>query len=429
MWLRKKFQSWLGRRPARRCPKRRSSPPRDSKLALEPLEDRTVPSSFTASSVADLLADINAANLAGGSNTITLKSGHNFKLTGVDNTTDGANGLPVIAANDNLTIIGNGDTIMRSAAAGTPAFRLLDVAVGTSLTLQNLTLQGGLADGLRGPAAGGAIYNKGSLDLNGVTVKGNIAQGRDGITSRNSDGGYAEGGGIWSNFGALTLEGGTKVHGNKALGGQGAGAGWAWIVSGRDKEYGPVPPGHGGSGSGGGLYVAGGAVTITNAIIADNLAQGGAGGKGGSKNSKNPTWSWFIDGAAGGSGYGGGLCVARGDVTFSSSIISRNKTQGGTGGDSSGGTSGTGGSALGAGIYLGNGTVTLDKDKVTGNHALGGVGGLHDGSRGVSGSSQGGGLNISTYASAALDDFTVANIINNTAEIDADIHGLFTPSP
>jgi hypothetical protein len=33
----------------------------------------------------------------------------------------GATGLPVIAANDNLTIIGNGDLIERSAAKGTPA--------------------------------------------------------------------------------------------------------------------------------------------------------------------------------------------------------------------------------------------------------------------------------------------------------------------
>ena len=40
---------------------------------LEGLEDRTVLSSFTAANVADLIAAINAANLAGGSNTITLR--------------------------------------------------------------------------------------------------------------------------------------------------------------------------------------------------------------------------------------------------------------------------------------------------------------------------------------------------------------------
>ena len=51
----------------------------------------------------------------------------------------------MIAANDNLTIGGGGDTIERSTAAGTPIFRLFDVATGGSLTLQNLTLQGGSA--------------------------------------------------------------------------------------------------------------------------------------------------------------------------------------------------------------------------------------------------------------------------------------------
>ena len=75
-----------------------------------------------------------------------------YVLTAVDNYHRRRTGLPVIAANDNLTIVGNGDTIERSTAAGTPAFRLFDVAAGASLTLQNLTLQGGLAseEGLAG---------------------------------------------------------------------------------------------------------------------------------------------------------------------------------------------------------------------------------------------------------------------------------------
>src|SRR5262245_34402191 len=90
-------------RPAHRCQYLRP--------ALERLEDRTVPAAFTAGNVADLITDINAANAAGGSNTIALVAGTTFTLTAVDNTTDGATGLPVIAANDSLTIVGNGDTI------------------------------------------------------------------------------------------------------------------------------------------------------------------------------------------------------------------------------------------------------------------------------------------------------------------------------
>ena len=111
---------------------------------------------------------------AGGADHVSL-----YVLTAVDNTTDGATGLPVIAANDNLTIIGNGDTIERSTAAGTPAFRLFDVAGGAALTLENLTLQGGRAYWLGGVGVGaGPSIALGSLTLNGVTVQGNTAEGQ-----------------------------------------------------------------------------------------------------------------------------------------------------------------------------------------------------------------------------------------------------------
>jgi hypothetical protein len=131
---------------------------------LEGLEGRTVLSSYTAATVSDLIADINASNNGGGSNTIKLVAGNTFSLTAVNNTTDGATGLPVIAANDRLTIAGNSDTI--DLASGTPAFRLLDVAAGASLTLQKLTLQGGVEVDNGAQAAGGAIYSQGTLDLN-----------------------------------------------------------------------------------------------------------------------------------------------------------------------------------------------------------------------------------------------------------------------
>src|SRR6516225_4814267 len=104
------------------------------RLTLEQLEDRTLPSSYTAASVSDLIADINAANKHGGSNTITLAANTPFTLTAVDNTADGATGLPLIKSGDNLTILCDGDTIERSTAWGTPTFRLFDVANGGSLT-------------------------------------------------------------------------------------------------------------------------------------------------------------------------------------------------------------------------------------------------------------------------------------------------------
>src|SRR5262249_30230112 len=137
---------------------------------LEALEDRTMPSSYTAGSVAELIADINAANAAGGANTISLNAGTTFSLTVVDNTTYGPTGLPVIANGDNLTIIGNGDTIARSTASGTPDFRAFAVAGGATLTLTNLSVSsGGQISLAGGPAQGGAIYNLGTLTLSNAT--------------------------------------------------------------------------------------------------------------------------------------------------------------------------------------------------------------------------------------------------------------------
>src|SRR6516164_3677877 len=191
----------LGRRNARprhlSCSRagRRRSP-----LILEPLEDRTALSNFNALTVSDLIADINAANLAGGTNTITLTAPTTspYVLTAVDNSTDGATGLPVIRGGnkaDSLTIIGNGDTIERGTASGTPDFRLFDVASGASLTLENLTLQNGLASGSGSAAEGGAIYNQGTLVLSAVTVQNNVAQG-SGVIDK-SYAVPAAGGGIW----------------------------------------------------------------------------------------------------------------------------------------------------------------------------------------------------------------------------------------
>jgi hypothetical protein len=147
---------------------RRSTP-----LALEQLEDRTLPSGGfsypivsnatqliadhkyakpsgglpypTAANATQLIADINAANLAGGSNTITLAPGTTFPLAGVYLPNGEISGLPVIAANDKLTIQGNGDTLQcySNEPGGMGDFRLFEVASGAALTLENMTLQGG----------------------------------------------------------------------------------------------------------------------------------------------------------------------------------------------------------------------------------------------------------------------------------------------
>ena len=128
MWLHSLFASWKsglsrGRRPQSR-PARRGP-----RLTWNVLEDRMVPSSFSAGSVSALIADINAANAAGGANTIQLTAATTtYVLTAVNNITNGSTGLPVIAAKDNLTIVGNGDTIERAGGSSSTPFRLLEVA-------------------------------------------------------------------------------------------------------------------------------------------------------------------------------------------------------------------------------------------------------------------------------------------------------------
>jgi hypothetical protein len=96
------FTSWIqslkrgpgrdGRRRHRRqrtgsVTRRRSFLPR-----VEMLEDRTLLSNFfTAATASDLIADINKANLAGGSNTIALVAHKTFNLTAVNNAVSAPN--------------------------------------------------------------------------------------------------------------------------------------------------------------------------------------------------------------------------------------------------------------------------------------------------------------------------------------------------
>src|SRR5262249_53058483 len=143
-------------------------------------------STYYAATPLDLIADINAANAAGGANTIALTAPATspYVLSTANNVTDGANGLPVISgrskklAADILTIIGNG----YSMDANPHCYRIFDVANGGSLTLENLTLQNGYAYGSGVSAEGGAIYNQGTLVLNGAGVYGNAAVGASGGT-------------------------------------------------------------------------------------------------------------------------------------------------------------------------------------------------------------------------------------------------------
>ncbi len=163
-----------------------------------------------------------------------------------------------------------------------------------------------------------------------------------------------------------------------------------------------------GSGFGGGLYVAGGTATLTNATVSSNMAQGGAG------------YAGAYVGGNGGNGGGGGLYVAAGTVTLTNVTLSSNSAQGGQGAGSSG-AGGNGGNGLGGALEVSGGTASLTSVTVTSNDAQPGLGGdggaqlgMGDGPGGLSGVAAGAGICIASGDTVYLDSFTLANTINNT---------------
>jgi hypothetical protein len=421
---------------------------------LEALEERTVPSAVVATTTSDLINDIILAEIGAGSPTIQLQAAdatNGFDFMSAYLSTNDA--LPQIAAN--ITISGTSgfdNTIQRDTASGTPAFRLFDVAAGHSLTLQNLTLAGGLAKGTDSAAEGGAIYSSGTLTLSDVTLQGNQAQGNSATNPAKSGanagtGWSASGGGLYVAGGTVTLTNDT-FNGNTALGGKGGhgGHGTAHFTANGVKV---IPGGSGGSGggaSGGGLYVAdGGIVTLTNVsfgpngTFGGNTARGGAGGTGGAGGvvqhgtRNHPTNGVVIPGGtagSGGAGSGGGLYVAGGTVTLNNDTVASNNAKGGAGGEgarafTSGGTGADGGPAKGGGLDVEGGTITLNNDTFGSNNASGGQGGqgglvsgLHlahgglpftGGKGGGGANAMGGGLYVGAGGATLLNDTLSGN--------------------
>ncbi len=348
MWFCTLLDTLLARTSRTRSRKTRPAPSirrrsRSFRPLLEILEARTLLSA-PVSTTDGLVAAITTANSSGGATTITLASDTPFDFTSANNSTKGANALPVITGN--ITIAGSGATIERT---GSPAFRLFDVANGGSLTLQDLTLQGGEASGDGAAAEGGAIYSSGTLNLSAVLVQGNKAVGANGgVDGAGAD---AFGGGLYVAGGIASLINDT-LSGNIAQGGAG-GAGDDGVPT-VDGTPG-LPGGAGGAGTGGGLGVEDTtSVSLINDTLSGNSAQGGGGGSGG--NGGNGFSVAFPSravggpgggGGAGGNGTGGGLyLLTNSNVTLTNTLIAENHVAPGTGGTGGpGGIGNTGGSA------------------------------------------------------------------------------------
>ena len=129
-------------------------------LHLETLEGRVVPAVITVlntddAGVGSLRAAIEAANLDPAQDTIAFAP----EVTG---TITLLSALPVLSSD--ITMAGpraSALTVARTAAAGAPAFRILELAAGVDVNVSGLTLSGGEQVGNFGgeQGQGGGIYN------------------------------------------------------------------------------------------------------------------------------------------------------------------------------------------------------------------------------------------------------------------------------
>ena len=311
--------------------------------------------------VSELVNAITTANSNGEADVLVLASGCTYSLTAANQADPdgyGPVGLPPITST--LTIQGNGATIRRDSGT----FRLFYVAASGALTLENLTLSNGRAQGFNGgdgagggggggsAGMGGAIFNRGALTIQQSTLNGHTAIGGS-ITTNGTAPGGGGGGGLGGN-------GGTNGTGN---GGNGGGVNGG--LGGTGTAGAPGNPGGEGGGGGGGTRNLNGV--------------GGAGGAGG------------FGGGAGGGGFGVGETSGRGG----------NGGSGGFGGGGGGGAGGTlGGGTGGAGGFGG------------GNGSNGSGSPSYAGGNGGSGAGMGGAL----FNYAGTVNIVNTTLSNNTAQ-------------
>lgn len=208
-----------------------------------------------------------------------------------------------------------------------------------------------------------------AVSFSNLTVTGGHLEGKPGNAP-----GAAQGGGLFIDGGDVTLTD-VSVVSNSVFGADGIdGGNGAAGVAGSGAQ-------NGSAAQGGGIYLAGGTLSLVHSVVGGNLALGGNGGNGGNGGRGTMGFTGVFgqagtDGAPGGPGATGGNGKPGQD--------------GGDGGDGTrggaGGNGGQGGDAEGGGIYVAGGTFTVLASSISGNLAQGGSGGS-----GGSGADGGGG--------------------------------------
>ena len=347
--------------------------------------------------------------VGGISNTITFANNLNGKTLTLTTVGSGRVGPTAFPVASNIVVSGPaGNSGVTLSAAGT-TMRLFDVTSSGSLTVQNLTLTGGTAQGFAGgdflwggggggsAGLGGAIFNQGTLQILNSTLTANIAQGGAGGTYNfNLEGNGGSGGGGLNGKGANIANNNGSAGGgpNGGAGGGGSGedggfGGGAGGGSSDGSSSGGQPGGIGGYGGGGG----GGGYASSFAGI------GGAGGFGGGAGGNSGGPGRGAAGGNGGAGMGGAIFNEAGVVIISNSTLAANAAVGGAGGVGEFGGNSAGGSGLGGALFNHNGAITISSSTISANVAA-------QGGRGV--------YNLGGDENATTDSTTAIAVINNT---------------
>src|SRR5262245_24260783 len=310
--------SGAGKRPARRA---------TTRLRVEQLDDRVVPTTFTVWNLADagagsLRAAVTAANINPGADVVDFAPG----LRGTVALTSGELGIT-----DDLRIDGSGAN--RLAVSGSDNSRVFNIGSGAVVAIDGLTVTRG-----NGLLRGGGIRNDGTLTLSDAVVSDNMVVGLPGATPATA----AFGGGIY-NSGILTVLRTTFAR-NQAVGAAGnpggpGSAGIGGAISAISLDGGPAA-----------------SAVVSHSTFVDNRAFGGAAGAGG---------------PVGGGGVGGAIQNDNSSLTVSHSLFRGNQAVGGAGGITGG--FGAGGAITNAARF-GNTTLSVSHSTLVGNRAVGGDG-------------------------------------------------------
>jgi hypothetical protein len=332
-----RLPSWLRFARTRRAPSGTGNSPSSTRvrkrpaaarLGVEPLEDRTVPATFTVWNLADagaasLRAAVTAANTNPGADVIDFARG----LQGTVALTSGELGIT-----DDVLIAGPGAN--RVAVSGSDLSRVFRIDAAAAVVMDGLTVTHG-----NGLQRGGGIRNDGTLTLSDAVVSNNKVVGIPGVGPATA----AFGGGLY-NSGVLTILN-TTFAGNRSFGADG------------------LPGGTGSAGLGGAISSIpldgspAASATVSRCTFVDNWAVGGNAGAGGS---------------AGGGGNGGAIQNDNSFLTVSHSLFRDNRAVGGSAPGFSGGF-GAGGAITNASRF-GNSALSVSDSTFVDNRALGGAG-------------------------------------------------------